>query len=186
MAGLVIFTGACAHPDPAKSKALDGRIAIGPQSNVCISVSVDQSIWPISVTRDSMNGLGNILYSRLRVLYAEENKSYLIPRLRPGRNTHYEQRFVVDNDGRSPSCQDTEEDVFIALYYLPLANGQPFSVRYTARKGPVFLSGAAVRFVKDEWRSGALPYLAKMNPLQMAITEDIRSRADTIYSLINR
>jgi hypothetical protein len=149
-------------------------IAIDDQSNVCVSVHVDQRIWPRPLDADSARNFSGILISALRRATEPRGLSSLLsgPRRHP--------RFVANPDGSNPLCREPEQDVFVDVRYLPRAEGGPYAVEYRIRRGGTLRTGHFTRDLAREIRTGALPSLSITEPVSEAIYEDIRERGSAI------
>jgi hypothetical protein len=186
--GLALSFTAMAYPaatrpiDPARASAevaqLEQRaIVIREQSNVCVSVHVDQRVWPAPLTEDSARNFSGHLMAELRRLYGQSGGSTVIPG--PGQ----EPRFVTDEHGSNPLCRQAE-DIRIKVRYRPRREGGPFDADYLIEQGTAVRSRTFSRDLMGEISSGRLR-ISNIDTIASPIADDIRSRAETIFREIN-
>lgn len=191
---LAFGTAACAHAGPDNSGApsqvapeqqsTQGRIVIGEQSNVCVSVTVDQRVWPRRKKTDTDSGLSGVLASELRQLYEERGGSSFIPEPGPELGPRPEPRFANDFNRANPICRDTGEDIYVTTSYVLRSDGTPFVFNWRIEQGAVVRTGSADRDIFAEIRAGRIFVLNIDEPVQVAVGEDIRSRAAEILNEI--
>jgi len=187
VSALALSTAACAHAQPAPTRSIQDaaaqpRIVIGEQSNVCVSVTVDQRVWPIPKLAETDSGLSGILAAELRQLYERQGGSSFIPNPGPRSGPRPEPRFSNNNNRSNPICRDAGEDIYVTASYVPRPDGTPFVFNYRIEQGAAVRSGSFSRDIEEEWRSGRLVRIHKQEPLQIAVGNDLRSRAEFLLS----
>ena len=180
-AALACGTAACAQggdrsslTSAASPPAESERIVVGAQSNVCVSVQVDQRIWPTPLDADADRGFSGVLTSALERLHQDRGGSYSLP----GTSTA---RYFADANGTNPYCQDRDSDVFVEVRYGPLPDGGPFVMEYRIRRGAAIRTSSVRRDLAEELRTGLIVEFAnRAHPFVRAIYDDIRARAPMI------
>lgn len=172
-----LFAIGCASTDridpvPAPRTESPGSILVTPQSHVCVSVYVDQRIWPRRLNAEVFRALSGNLMVQLRRMYAQRGGTIHIP------DTHNEPRFRSYPYG--PNCRDDGTDVFVDMHYGPRADGELFIMRYWLRRGGVVRFGTADVNVPDEIRAGRMPAYWERRTEEAVIGEDIVRRAPVI------
>ena len=180
-AALACGTAACAQggdrtslTSAASPPAESERIVVGAQSNVCVSVQVDQRIWPTPLDADSTRNFSGHLMTEVRRLYVERGGSFSLP----GRNRL--DRFVTNGDGTNPHCQDRQSDVFIDVRYGPRHDGTPFVIDYRIAGGSAVRSGRIEIDVAEEIRAGRIRGYSQRRTNVVIIGEDMWRRATMI------
>lgn len=161
------------------------RIVMREHSNVCVSVQVDQRVWPIPKTEETDRALSGILASELRRLYEQQGRSSFVPNPGPGPGPRPEPRFASDARFDNPICRDVGQDIYIIASYIPRPDGTPFVFNYRIEQGGTVQSGTFSRDIQEEWRTGQLPVWAKTQPLQTAVADDLRDRAPILLEEID-
>jgi len=175
VASIALGVGAsasAAEQDRARSAA--PAIVIGAQSNVCVSVHVDQSIWPRPLSADSARSLSGHLTTALWRLYLQRGGSGSLP------GTRNEARFVADANGTNPYCRNRDTDVFVDLRYRPRPDGTPFVMEYRIGRGTLVRTDTIERNIAEEVRTGRIPGFHTRRTVATIIVEDIRGRAPMI------
>jgi len=163
----------------APPEAISETIRIREHSNICISVRVDRRLWTGPPHPSTDADYSGYLLTQLRLLHEEQGGSSTLPG--PGRRS----RFNNNSGGTNPSCRDVGEDIFVDVSYTPRTDGSPLIFTYRIQQGSVKKSGSVSRDIPDEWRRGVLLRFAKLEPISMAISDDIRIRASFIKGLIS-
>ncbi|HEY0413686.1 MAG TPA: hypothetical protein VGD66_11130 [Allosphingosinicella sp.] len=167
----VAHSGAAAVEAPSSAR---GGIPVGPQSNVCVAVHVDQRIWPRPLDIDSARNFSGHLMTEIRRLYEQRGGSDNLP------NTQNEARFVSEGLRANPSCQDRKTDVFIDVRYEPRPDGAPFLMSYRITRGSNGRSGRIDVNVAEEIRAGRMRGFNQRRTIESVIFEDMWVRARTI------
>lgn len=149
-------------------------IVVGEQSNVCVSVRVDQRVWPRPLDADSARNFSGHLMSELRRIYVLRGGSGSLP------GTQNEARFVADANGTNPNCRHRDTDVFVDLRYGPRPDGSPFVMEYRVRHGTLVRAGAVERDVAEEVRTGRIPGFHTRRTIETVIVQDMCARAPVI------
>ena len=153
-------------------------VVVGENSHVCVSVRVDQKIWPRPVNPELYGNLSGVLLVELRRLYEADGGSDDVE------GSRLPSRFVVDSSGTHPSCEDIEATVMIDLHYLERTNGAPFILAYSVSRGAARREGSVDVDVAEEIRTGRIQGYNQRRSDSIIIGEDIRSRAPMIYTLL--
>jgi len=156
------------------------KISILEWSNVCVSVLVDERIWPRPLTTSDRDGFSYGLTNAMRRLHESRGGSSSLPG--PDR----EPRFVASNDYPPPACRDRGEDIFVIATYRPRSDDGPFVMDYRIEQGTAVRSGSFTRDIREELRRGQLPYVSIMEPISSAIYDDIQARAQLILDQIQQ
>lgn len=171
-------------PTLANQTATSDAIVVGEQSNVCVSVQVDQAIWPRPLTAETNSSLSGILASELRRLFEEGGVSAFIPNPRARSGPRPEPRFVANYNGTNPICHDTGEDIYVSAVYSPRPEGGAFVFNYRIEQGAIIRSGSFSRNILDELRTGRIRTSHINEPLQLAVADDLRARATIMFNEI--
>jgi hypothetical protein len=180
---------ACFATNPASDRAevvapaLEA-IVIKERSNICVSVQVNQRVWPTSIIAEINSGLSGVLASGLEQLAEQRGISRFIPYPRDKPGPRPEPRFMTDYGRANRSCRDVGEDIYVTVAYLPRPGGTPFVFDYRVQQGAIVRTGSVHRDIEDEWRTGALVRRHKANPIAVAIGDDLMARAPFIFDLI--
>lgn len=188
-AALIVAAGCAPSTETAppasaiQSASTSDEIVIGERSNICVSVSVDQRIWPRPKTAETDAALSGILASELNVLLGRRGVSSHItnPHDRPGPRP--EPRFVGSFNFVDPLCADAE-DVRVTAAYEPRHDGSPFLFRYRIEQGQTFQIGTVDFDVAEEIRMNRIRGYSQRRTNSIIISEDIRSRANVIASYV--
>lgn len=183
VAFMVLAMGACTPAtemvgSPANAGVASGpeRIVLRAESNVCVSMHIDQRIWSVPLSPRADNDFSISFATALDRLHEEPGTSFL-----PGpRNLP---RFVTQVDGGNPLCEREGQDIYVTVAYVPRDDGTPFRFTYRIEQGHAVISGAVERDIADEWRTGRLARVGD-GPLEDAIVRDFPERARLIHSLI--
>lgn len=183
VSGLIVssIALACALPARARSNSeptgseRNAEITIRDNSNVCVSVHVDQQIWPQPIDDDTARNLSGSLMTELRRPYFEMGGSYAVPNSTPA------ERFVTNHTGATPSCQDRDTDILIDVQYRPRFDGKPFVFEYRITQGQIQRTGAIDVNVEEEMRVGGIRGYDQRRTNMAVIGEDLLGRAPTIF-----
>lgn len=162
---------------PPRSDPREARtetIRILPDSRVCVSVHVDQGAWPTRLLPGADQFFSTFLSGELARVYRERGGSYHLP----GRDQT--PRFLANPEGTNPQCRRREQDIEISIRYSPRPDGRPFIVSYRIAQRGLTSADVAVRDIEADWRSGRLTRAHHTEPLQIAVTEDMRTRAASL------
>jgi hypothetical protein len=159
---------------PPPSPAPTDLIAVGAQSNVCVSVHVDQRIWPRPLDADSARIFSGSLMSEVRRIYEQRGGSNNMP------GTQNQARFFTNESGTNPFCQDRQTDVFVDMRYGPRRDGTPFVIDYRISRGTALRAGRVELDVAEEMRAGRIRGFSQRRTMRGIIWEDIVSRAPMI------
>jgi hypothetical protein len=175
----------CANSDlvgspgaPAQVQEQPGRIAVGPQSSVCVSVQVDQRVWPVPHLPDADGHFSTFFAGELARVHRERGGAHYLP------GPEQIPRFMANAANSNPFCQDAD-DIAIDLTYAPRADGKPFSVALRIERGSDAIARLEMRDIEEEWRTGRLARFHHSSPLADAISNDMRARAAAILNLLN-
>lgn len=169
-----LFAVSSSRGDAVSVPPTANAITIGEHSKVCVSVHVDQRIWPRPLDADSARIFSGYLMPEVHRLYVERGGSNFLP------GTHNQARFVADASGTNPYCQDRETDVFVDVRYGPRDDGTPFRMEYHIRRGAAVRSGRIEVDVVEEIRAGRLQGFHQRRTIKTVIIEDMRARAPMI------
>jgi hypothetical protein len=177
--GFALGTSACLaqtreHPIAAGDKP----IIIDEDSNVCVSVHVDQRIWPRPFDDETARNLSGSLASELRRPYLAMGGSYAV------HNSNPAERFVTNWHGTMPTCQDRDTDIWIDVQYQPRADGKPFIFEYRITKGQVQREGRVDVNVAEEIRAGHMRGYDQRRTDEVIISQDIPQRATMLFDLL--
>lgn len=173
---------ACVHADETSAAAAattatpeaTAGIVIGEQSNVCVTVHVDQSLWPQPLGPDSAQIFSGSLMAELRNSYERRGGSIRFQNSR-------KHRFVTNESGTHSDCQDRETDVFVVAHYGPRRDGTPFVFEYRIGRGSVTRSDRIEVDVAAEIRAGRIRGFTQRRTMTQVIYEDmLLSRAPVI------
>lgn len=142
-------------------------IRIGENSNVCVSVHVDQRLWPRPLAPDSARIFSGDLMSELRRRYQSRGGSDNLP------GTHNEARFVTDENASNPACRDRGVDVFVEMRLDLRADGTPLQIDYRVARGTGTRSGRFDVDLAEEMRAGRVQPFSTRRPLELIIREEI-------------
>lgn len=180
---LTLSASACAHQQTRRATPIQElaqpRIVIGEQSNVCVAVHVDQRIWPEPLAPDSAQIFSGSLMAELRNLYKQRGG----PTSLPGESR--DDRFVANESGLSPDCQNREADVFVLARYAPRADGTAFAFDYRIERGKATRSGRTEVDVAAEIRAGRIRGFTQRRTMTAVIYEDLLSRAPIILDQLD-
>jgi hypothetical protein len=154
-----------------------GAIVIREQSNVCVWVHVDQRIWPIPLSENADWNFSGVLAFELGRRYERQGGNLVL------RGPNNDPRFAADVNGLNRLCRD-DDDIHIAVRYLPRHDGGAFSAEYRIEQGAAARSGSFTRDIAAELRTGQATAPHWIEPVHAAIASDIRSRAQLIFSEI--
>ena len=185
-AALACGTAACAQGGDRSSltsaagpPAESESIVVGEQSNICVSVYVDQRIWPTPLDAETARGFTTGFASEMSRLHVERGRSHYLP------HTQSEARFVSNLAGGNPLCRESEADLFVELRYRPRTNGGPFTMDYRiGRAAAVLRTGVVERDVAEELRTGRIVGGPRQRRINNVIYDDIRARAAMILDLM--
>lgn len=179
-AAITLVAAACAQAGEHRILATAGStqqgdsataISIGETSNVCVSVRVDQRVWPTPLLPNADQNFSTFFAGELARLYRDQGGAYHLP----GREQI--PRFLANPDGANPQCRAREQDIELTVRYLPRPDGRPFVVSYRIAQGAKVRADLVSRDIEEDWRSGRLPRIHNTEPLQIAVTNDMRARA---------
>lgn len=179
---LAMILFGCIHAEAAgpeivavnEAAAQADRILIGEQSNVYVTVHVDQRIWPLPLAPDSARIFSGSLMAELRKLYEQRGGSIRFPNSR-------DHRFTTNESGTNPDCQDREADVYVVAYYGPRADGTAFIFNYRIERGAMTRAGRFEVDVAAEIRAGRIRGFHQRRTMTQVIYEDLLlSRAPMI------
>lgn len=176
--GAMLATSGCFAQAQERSAIRSRPIIVGDKSNVCVSVHVDQRIWPRKLDSDSPQSFSESLMSSLRKLYLNSGGTFSVPGSLPP------DRFITNIDGNTPSCQDFGIDVLIELRYRQRANGKPFVVDYTVSRGAARRQGSIDVNVAEEIRAGRLQGYNERRTDANIIVQDMLERALMIFKFL--
>jgi hypothetical protein len=145
-------------------------------SNLCVSLGVDQGIWPIEKAASADADFSLQLARALGALHQTAGST--LPR-----EVNDRPRIVLNHRGDNPLCVRDEDDIHITAAYLPRANGKPFRFSFRIDQGHNTVSGVIDRDIEDEWRSGKLARIGRAS-LEDEISRDINERARFLYYTI--
>ena len=157
----------------ARSDRARDAVVVDAQSNICVSVHVDQRIWPHPLAPDSAQIFSGSLMAELRNLYERRGGSIRFPNSR-----HH--RFMTNESGANSECQDRETDVFVAAYYGPRADGTAFVLDYRFGRGSRTRAGRIEIDVAAGIRAGHIQGFTERRTMTAVIYEDLLSRAPMI------
>lgn len=156
-----------------------GDIVIGARSNVCVSVRVDQSVWPRPLLPNARQSFSGFLAGELGRIYRERGGSYHLP------GPEQIPRFASNPTGNNPRCQERGEDIYVTVSYGPRDDGRPFVFSYRIEQGATFRTGSFSRDLMTELRTGEPRYLNIDEPISSAFYDDFRARAVMILDQID-
>jgi hypothetical protein len=165
---------------PNSAPAGADAIVIGEQSNVCVSVRVDPRVWPTPPLPAADQNFSTFFAGEMERLYRGRSGAHAPPASGPG------PRFVSNPTGTNPLCREPGRDIHVTITYGPQEDGQPFVFAYRLEQGSAVRSGSATRDIAEEWRSGRLARVHKQQPLQAAISDDMRVRAAFLIRTLAR
>jgi hypothetical protein len=113
--GVSAIAGGTALPVPA-------HIVVDEQSNICVSARIDRRLWGHPNDAQYFGNFSGHVMSELRRDYEQRGGSPYIP------GTHNEARFLTNDNGANPKCQDRQVDVLVNVYYGARADGTPYLV----------------------------------------------------------
>ena len=171
VSALALGAGVCAHdrsvrPEPPQGTAGQPRIVIGEQSNVCVTVHVDQRVWPRPLAPDSAQIFSGSLMAELRNLYERRGGSIRFP-------NSSDHRFVTNEHRGHADCQDRETDVFVVAHYGPRADGTAFIFDYRVERGAMTRAGQFEVDVAAEIRAGRIRGFNQRRTMTHVIYEDL-------------
>jgi hypothetical protein len=181
--GIVAAVGAasCAHgqgPDRTPAPPPAPAIAMDEQSNVCVWVHVDQAVWPTPHLPDADQNFSTFFSGEMARVYREQGGQHHLP------GPNQVPRFQADWNDANPFCRDAGRDIAIHLLYAARPDGKPFLGSYRIVRGDSVRTGAFTRDIEEEWRSGRLERPPLSEPLQIAVTDDMRDRARLFIRLL--
>jgi len=156
------------------------RITLGEQSNVCVSVHVDQAVWPVPHLPEADQNFSTFFSGEMARVYREQGGSHHLP----GRDQI--PRFASNPRGTNPRCQDAGQDIQIDISYTARPDGKPFTGTYRIARGDSIRTGTFTRDIEEEWRTGRLERPPLTEPLQIAVTDDMRDRARFFIEFLRR
>jgi hypothetical protein len=159
----------------AGARAPAPRIVVGAQSNVCVSIRVDQRVWPRPLDAETERNLSGGLMSELRALFEQRGGVDRIPGT--------DERFGTDT-GTNPFCRDAGTDVFVELRYRPRADGTPFVADYRVWRGAAVRAGSAESDVAEEIRSGRIPGYTQRRTLATVMGNHMAAQAPIIMDML--
>jgi hypothetical protein len=154
------------------------RIVVGPHSNVCVSVRVDERTWGQAFDAETFRNISGVLSSELELLHQAGGGSYSMP-------DSTSARFVADASGTNPECGQHGVDVFVALHYRPRFDGGPFVVEYRIHRGSASRSGTVNIDVAEEMRAGRMQGYSPRRTIRIVVAEDIRARARQVIAVLH-
>jgi hypothetical protein len=149
-------------------------IPVRMQSNVCVSVHVDQGIWPRPLDDGANQNFSGYLMTELRRLYEERGGSRFLP------GTHNIERFQPNGNETNPLCRHPATDVFVFVRYEPRPDGMPFVMQYRITAGRLVRSGRIDVDVAAEIRAGRIQGFNQRRTISIILSEDMRNRATMI------
>lgn len=177
--GSAFGANAClAQAESGSGVVRDTPIAIREDSNVCVSVHVDQRIWPRPLNDEVARTLSGGLAVELRRRYIATGGSYAVPNSNPA------ERFVTNPYGQIASCEDRNTDILIDAQYRPRADGTPFIFEYRITQGEVQRQGTYEVNVPEEIQAGRIRDYNERRTNQAIIGEDLLHRAPWFFEQI--
>jgi hypothetical protein len=171
---LALSAVACLHGPEAFARQARGGIVVPASAHVCVAVHVDQRIWPRPLDANSAQIFSGYLMPEVRRLYEQRAGLDRMP------GTQNEARFVTNENGTNPSCQDRRTDVFIDVRYGPRRDGTPFVMSYRIARGTAVRTGRIDFDVAREIRAGRIWGYSVRRTIEVIIGEDMPRRAPMI------
>jgi hypothetical protein len=154
------------------------RIVVEAQSNVCVSVHVDQRLLPQPVGALSIWNFSGHLMSQLRRAFESRGGSAHIP------GTQNQARFFTNEGSINPFCQDTRTDVLVDVRYQSRLDDTPFVVDYRISQGRAVRFGRLEVNVAEEIRLGHIQGYSQRRTNLVIIEEHIQQLAPTLIDQI--
>jgi hypothetical protein len=153
-------------------------VAVAEQSNICVSVEVDQRLWSAPDDALFYRNFSGHLMSELRRLYERRGGSVHLP------GTQNQARFVTNANWTNPLCQDRSTDVLIDVRYGPRGDGTPFTMQYRVARGEIVRSGRIELDLAEEIRAGRIRGYSQRRTNIVILAEDVRQQAPSLVNLI--
>lgn len=154
------------------------RVQASENSNICVSMRVDQNLWPVPLAENSDQRFSNAFSSRLATTHANAGGQLTFGK------GDIEPRFISDHNREDPRCRDVHDDILISLEYSGRNDGTVFVSRYLIQQDGVEVSSQDDRNIAEELRNGTLQRYQNVDPVQRAIIDDIDNKAIIILDII--
>jgi hypothetical protein len=174
---------ACTASIGATEQLETRKLVIGPNTVVCSTVTVDQALWPVAVTRQTPGGLSYYLTDKLREEFGATVADAAARHI--GGQALGPDQFMADPWGTNPQCS-VPDVLKITMRYSLDGTGKPLVAALDVQRGSGRIQTTFARDIEAEWRAGTLKRLQLEDSLQSAVADDMAQRAKQIHdSMIN-